>query len=151
MSYSPLFRGAAANAPANSTATGYQNGTVSTIAVATAVSTNTSGQMILTDVSNETTVEAWLGLASQSTPTTANGLVVSDGRLQNIPMSLGFSVGDPIWVGFSPGSLTNVKPDLSVPGWSSGYFVLFVGVVVQNEFNPSEQDIQLCRQLIGQL
>lgn len=150
MGYSPLFRGSSSNAPASSAATGYQNGTGSTMSVASAVSTNGSGQLVLTDVTSESSVEGWLGLVAESIPSAATGLVASDGRLQNIP-ALGFSIGDPVWVGLSPGSLTNVKPDLSAPGWSSGYWVLFVGVVVQNEFNPSQRDIQLCRQIIGQL
>ena len=151
MSYSPLFRGNPANASVGSTGSGYQNGIGSTILAATAVSTSTSGLLVLTDVSSETLSEAWLGLASESIPSAAFGQVASDGRLQNIPLGLGFSVGDPIWVGTTPGSLTNVKPSIGIGAWASGYFVLFVGVVVQNEFNPSQQDIQLCRQVIGQL
>ena len=151
MSYSPTFFGSTAKGPSSGTASGYQNGTLSTISAASAVSTNTSGQMILTDVTNEATIETWLGLTSASTPSAATGMVASDGRLQSIPLGLGFSVGDPIWVGTTPGSLTNVKPSIGVPGWSAGYYVLFVGVVVQNEFNPSDQDIQICRQIIGQL
>lgn len=151
MSYSPLWRGKNSNGSAYGNASGYQNGTASTMPIGTAVSTNTSGQIVLTDVSNEALSEGWVGLTSVDLPTAASGLVSSDGRLQNIPSSLGFSVGDPIWVGPTPGSLTNVKPDLSAMGWASGDFVLFVGVVVSNEFNPSLQDIQLFRQVIGQL
>jgi len=133
------------------TQTGFQNGTGSTMNVATVVSTNSSGQLILADVTNEATIETIVGLVSiANIPSAANGTVVSDGRLENIP-SLGFSVGDTLWLGTTPGSLTNVKPDLTQIGWSAGDYVVFIGVVVQNEFNPSNQDIQLCRQIIGQL
>ena len=153
MSYSPLFRGNSSQAPSVSTASGYQNGTGSTMAVATAVSAVAAnpGQMALTDVTLEASAEGWLGLTSESTPSTAIGQVSGDGRLQNIPAGLGFSVGDPIWVGNTPGSLTNVRPDLTVSGWVSGMYILFVGVVVQNEFDNTKQDIQLSRQIIGQL
>jgi hypothetical protein len=119
--------------------------------IATPVAANTFGQAVLVDVSDETTVESMIGLTSASIPSAANGQVISDGRLENIPLGLGFAVGDTVWVGTTPGSLTNVKPDITAPGWVAGYFVIFVGVVVQNEFNPSNQDLQLCRQLIGQL
>lgn len=150
MTYSPGFRGTVGKGSARQTQTGYQNGTGSTMPVAAPVSTNASGQLILVDVSSEAISEAMVGLTSQSIPSAASGQVVSDGRLENIPLGLGFSVGDPIWVGLS-GTLTKVKPDLSVIGWSAGYFVIFVGVVVKNEFNPANQDIQLMRQIIGQL
>lgn len=150
MTYSPGFRGTIGKGSSRQTQSGYQNGTGSTMPVAAPVSTNASGQIILTDVSSEASVEAMVGLTSQSIPSAASGQVVSDGRLENIPLGLGFAVGDPIWVGLA-GTLTNVKPDLSVVGWSSGYFVIFVGVVTKNEFNPLNQDIQLLRQIVGQL
>lgn len=150
MSYSPLFRGNSAQGASAATGSGYQNASGSTFAIAVPVSTNVSGHTLKTDVSSESSVEKWVGLASESTPNSATGQVISDGRLQNIPLGLGFAVGDPLWVGLA-GTLTNQKPDTSLSGWMSGFWVLFVGVVVQNEFNPSNQDIQLCRQIIGQL
>lgn len=152
MSYNPNFVGQPAALSVGSTQTGYQNGTVSSMSVGTSVSANTtSGHMVLTDVSNEATTESWLGLTAQNIPSTAHGLVASSGRIENIPLGLGFAIGDTLWVGTAPGSLTNIKPDITVSGWQTGYFVLFVGVVVQNEFNSVNQDIQLCRQIIGQL
>ncbi len=152
MAYNPTIGIAATpKISGRQTQTGFQNGTGSSMTVATVVATNTSGQLILADVTNESTIEAMVGLVSVATiPSAANGNVVSDGRLENIP-SLGFSVGDVLWLGTTPGTLTNVKPDLAQPGWASGDYVVFIGVVVQNEFNPSNQDIQLCRQIIGQL
>lgn len=151
MSYSPLYRGKSSTGTASGSASGYQNGTGSTMPIATAVSTNTAGQIVLTDVSSEALSEGWLGLVEDALPTSAFGQVATDGRLQNIPLGLGFAIGDPIWVGNSPGTLTNVRPDLSGIGWSRDMYILFVGVVVQNEFNPALQDIQLFRQIIGQL
>ena len=150
MSYNPLYVGSMALGSARQTQTSYTNGTGSTMPVGTAVSTNNAGNIVLLDVTNESTVESWVGLTSQAIPSTALGTVISDGRIPNVN-SLGFSVGEPVWVGVSPGSLTNVKPDLTAPGWASGYFVIFVGVVVQNEFVNTQQDIQLCRQIIGEL
>ncbi len=151
MSYSPGYRGSAAKGTASGSASGYQNGTGSTMGVCTAVSTNVAGQIVLTNVSSQALSEAWLGLIQTALPTSAYGPVATDGRIQDIPSGLGFAIGDPIWVGKTAGSLTNVRPDLSVIGWASGDYVLFVGVVVRNEFNPTLKDIQISRQIIGQL
>lgn len=151
MTYSPLFRGKNSAGTALGSASGYQNSSGSAIQIGAAVSINTSGQIVLTDVGNEASASGWVGLMAEVTPDGATGLAISDGRLQNIPLSMGFSVGDPIWVGNIPGTLTNIKPDLSGVNWFAGDFILFVGVVVKNEFNPTQQDIQLSRQIIGQV
>lgn len=151
MGYNPLFQSAVGGGSSRQTQTLYQNGSGGTIQIATAVSQGTGANVLLTDVTDESSVEKFVGLSAAVTPNSASGLIISDGRIENIPLGLGFAVGDPIWAGLSPGSLTNVKPDLAVFGWSSGMFVIFIGVVVQNQFNPSNQDIQLFRQIIGQL
>lgn len=150
MSYSPLFTGSSSKGPSSGTSSDYTNGTGSTMNLGSPVSTNTSGQVLLTDVSSEVSATAYVGLAATSIASSASGQVASDGRLQNISLGLGFSVGDPIWVGIG-GTLTNVKPNIGVGGWISGYWVLFVGVVVKNQFVGTNQDIQLLRQIIGQL
>jgi hypothetical protein len=150
MSYNPNFTGSVGNGSSRQTQTTFTNGSGGIVAPITAISTNSSGQFVLTDVTDETTVETWIGLTAETIANLAAGLVISDGRLPNVN-SLGFSTGDAVWVGATPGQLTNVKPDLTASGWSEGDFVLFVGVIVQNEINPSQQDIQLLRQLIGEL
>lgn len=151
MGYNPTWQGAVGVGSSRQTQTLYQNGTVSTVPAATLVSQGTGANFLLMDVTDEVKVEAFLGLTSTSIPSSASGLVTSDGRIENIPLGLGFAIGDAIYAGLTPGSLTNVKPDLSVIGWNAGYFVIFIGVVVQNQFNPSNQDIQLFKQIVGQL
>lgn len=152
MAYNPNFRGNVAKASSRQNKTGYQNGTGSTITQTTPVSkTGTTNHVAPTDVSDEDSVERFVGLFDSDTPSAASNLVVTDGRAESIPSSLGFAIGDTLWLGPTPGSLTNVKPDLSAPGWASGMFVVFIGVVVENEFNSSQLDIQLCRAPIGQL
>lgn len=146
MSYNPTFSGSSSQ-----TQTSYTNSSGSTIGATTPVAVNTGGTIVPVDVSNEATIESWVGLTLQAIPNTNAGVVVNGGRVLNISLGLGFAVGDAIWVGNTPGTLTNVKPDLTVIGWSPGYYVLFVGVVVKNAANPSLQDLQISRQIIGQL
>lgn len=151
MSYSANSRGTLFKGGSRQTSTGYQNGTMSTMTAATLVSSNSVGNAVLLDVSSESLVESFIGLTADSIISGASGQIVSDGRLENIPLGLGFSIGDTLWAGVIPGSLTNVKPDLDAPGWTIGMFVVFIGVVVKNEFNGAQQDIQLSRTIIGQL
>lgn len=148
MSYSPSTRNGQFKGSSRSTSTGYQNGFGSTIGAALPVSINTSGQMIPLDVSSEISVQAFLGLTTLATPDGANGQVSSSGRVENVTTS--FSIGDPVYAGKGT-ALTNQKPDLGVAGFSVGDFVIFLGVVVKNEFNSSAKDIQLLVEVVGQL
>lgn len=151
MSYSPNFRGTMSLAPSLANSSTYTNGVGSQVSIATPVSQGVGANFVLLDVTNESTVESFLGLTSQVIPSAASGTVMSEGRLENIPLGLGLAVGDTLWAGTSPGTMTTTKPDVSQPGWSAGMWVVFLGVVVQNQFNPSNQDIQIFKQIIGQL
>ena len=148
MSYNPLTTGRQGNTSARQTITNYQNGSGSTIAQGAPVSTNGSGQLVLTDVSSQASVQAFVGYANTSIPNTAFGPVISNGRLENI--STAFSIGDAIYIGLG-GTLINVKPDYGVAGFAAGDFVVFVGCLVKNEFNPSFTDLQLFTQTICKL
>lgn len=150
MGYDPTWTSLVGKGSSRQTQTGYVNGTVSTIALGTPVSVNSSGNMVLLDVTSEASVQGLLGLTSISTPTTAVGLVANSGRLEGVTLG-GFTVGDAVYAGTTPGSVTKVKPDITVSGWSSGMFVIFLGVYVVNEFNPALHDIQLMPAVIGQL
>jgi hypothetical protein len=151
MGYNPLIRGANPNISSRATSTGYQNGTGANMNACAPVSANTAGNIVYTDPSVESLVTSFVGLTQIALPSGASGQVVSDGRIENIPIDLGFAIGDAIYLGLTPGSLTNVKPDINATGWSEGMFVVFVGVVVPNEFDTEEQDIQLNRIIVGQL
>ncbi len=148
MSFNPLYVGANSKTTSRGASTGFQNASGSTLSIGNPVYSNTSGQMLPLDVSSESSVEAFLGLCSTSTPSSANGQVTNAGRVENVTTS--FSVGDPVFAGKLT-ALTNSKPDLGTLGFSSGDFVIFIGVVVKNEFNPSLKDIQLLIQTVGQL
>lgn len=150
MSYSPLFRGSNGKTSARSAETGYTNGTVSTLSKGIVVSTNTSGNLVKTDVSSEALVKALVGLMSADLPAASSGMVINAGRLENVATS--FAFGDPVWLNKTAGGLTNIKPDVgNGDGFVSGDFVVFIGVITKNEFNGSLKDIQLMLQVVGQL
>ena len=148
MSYTTNTVGSQFYGSARSLASGYANGTGATLTQSTPVSVNTSGQMIPVDITSDASVAGLIGLVQQDTPTTAVGLVTDSGRLENITTS--FSVGDAVYINFD-GTLTNVRPDITVSGWVSGMYMVFIGVIVSNQFNPSLKDIKIYLDVIGQL
>lgn len=148
MSYSPLFRGNSAKGSVGQVQSGYQNGTGSTIAQGTPVTINGSGQVVPIDVTVDAQATGIVGLVAADLPSAASGQVIDNSRLENV--SMGFSVGDILYVSKS-GFLTNLVPDYGVGGFSAGDWVIYVGVVVQNEFNPSQIDIVVSISARGQL
>lgn len=148
MAYNPNYFLPNAKAPSRAIVTGYQNGTVSTIAKTVPVSADSSGKLTITDVTSETSVNAFVGITQSSIPSSANGSVVSGGRLEDVTTSL--NIGDPVYLGLS-GTLISTKPDYGVAGFAIGDFVVFLGVVVKNEFDNTKKDIQLMIETIGQL
>lgn len=148
MGYSPLFRGSAAKAPSRSLQTNYPNASGSTLVKGTVVSVNSSSQIDVIDVSDEASVQALVGVTSLDIPHAATGGVMCNGRLEEIIQP--FAIGDAIYVG-KDGLITNTKPSEGVGGFVSGDFVIFVGVVVKNEFDNTKKDLQLMLALVGQL
>lgn len=143
MSYSPIYRGSTNSATSRSSrslSTNYQNGSGGTLIQCTPVACNASGQLIAVDPSNEATIMQFIGVCGESIPNAASGSVYDGGRLENV--SIGFSVGDAIYLS-KAGFLTNVKPSEGVGGFVSGDFVVFIGLVVKNEFNALQKDLKL--------
>jgi hypothetical protein len=149
MGFSPYWLNRASTGSSRATQGGYQNGSGSTLAMAVPVYVDPTGQIFPLDVSNEVSVQALVGLTGVSIPNAATGSVVDNGRLENITTS--FTVGDAVYAGKST-PLTNVKPDIgNIDGFASGDFVIFIGVVVKNEFNPLLFDLKLMLSVVGQL
>lgn len=149
MSFSPYWLNKNSTGMSRATQGGYQNGSGSTLAKASPVSVNLSSQIVPLDVSNELSVQALVGLTGLDIPNAATGSVVDNGRLEDITTL--FAVGDAVYAGkIIP--LTNIKPDIGNPdGFASGDFVVFIGVIVKNEFNPLLLDLKLMLSVIGQL
>lgn len=125
----------------------YPNASGMTIPILTPVSSNVNGQIAPTDITNEASYLSFVGITYDTIPNGASGRVVSGGRIENVTTS--FAVGDPIWI--APGGvLTNIKPDIGTNGFTTGCFILFVGSLVKNQYNPAQTDIQLLFEHTGQ-
>jgi hypothetical protein len=148
MTYSPLYRSNSQNIPARKLQTTYQNASGTLLVQCTPVCTNSSGQAVTVDVTDETTVGRLIGLLSADLPVAAFGEVTDAGRMENVNLS--FNVGDVLYVS-KTGFLTNIKPDIGSNGFVEGDFVIFVGVVVTNQFNPSQKDLKLMLSVVGEL
>lgn len=148
MGYSPFFLNQQSNGSSKGTGSNFQSAHGSVMLKALPVSVNTNSQIVPVNVSNETSVQAIVGLTNANIPTGANGSVMDTGRLQNVTSS--FAFGDALYIA-KDGTLTNVKPEIGVGGFTDGDFVVFIGVLVRNEFNGSLKDIKLMISVIGQL
>lgn len=148
MTYSPNFRGNSAKGSVSQVASGYQNGTGGTLAQGTPVTINGASQLVPVNVSVDSSANAIVGLVMADIPVSANGQAIDNSRLENV--SMGFNVGDILYVSKS-GFLTNLIPDYGVGGFAAGDWVIYVGVVVQNEFNALQKDIVVSISVRGQL
>jgi hypothetical protein len=149
MSYNPNAFNNVFSGTSRATATGFQNASGSTMPQATLVCINGSGQIIPLDPSNESDVQAIVGLTQTSIPNGAVGQVMDNGRLENITTS--FPIGSAVYASLTPGELIDTKPTEGVGGFAPGDFVIFIGVIVENEYNPSLFDIKLMISVVGQL
>lgn len=149
MSYSPVSYNPQSTGSSEAVISNYTNASsVTAIPQGMGVSCNSSGLVVPLDVSNETNVKALVGAANVRIPASSSGPVISEGRLQTITTA--FSVGNALYFDTS-GNPTNIYPTIGSNGFVSGDWIVFLGVLVPNVANPSETDIQLFIQVIGQL
>lgn len=126
----------------------YQNSSGSLITKGIPVCQKSSGIVDFINVSVEADVFAFIGIAGANINDSATGPVATNGRVENVTVIGNF--GDPLYVS-KTGGLTTTKPDVGVEGFLALDFVLRVGVITKNETNPSQKDIVLDVQLVGQL
>jgi len=144
MSYSPNFRGDTTNATSRSSrslTSNYQNGSGFSLDQCTPVAVNSFGQLISVNVSSVANIKAFLGVAGEDLPNAAFGSVYDGGRLEEVDLPA-FSVGDALYVA-KDGFLTNVTPEIGMAGFVAGDHIVFIGVVVKNEFNPLLKDLKI--------
>jgi hypothetical protein len=147
MAYNPNLFGAGATVANASTL--YQNGQGSTLVQGAPVSLNGAGQVILTDVTDIASVQAFIGFVGTTIAASAYGSVVSTGRLTNLS-GYSFVTGLPVYIGIG-GILQQTKPDYGVTSFQAGDSIIFCGVIVNNTANPSNQDLQISIQNFGVL
>ena len=126
----------------------FTNATGGSISIGTPVHGNTSGNIEPIDVSVETAIKSFIGITLTSIPNSSSGSVVMAGLIKNI--STGVSVGDSVYLSKS-GGITSTAPDIGVGGFVSGDFVIRIGQITKNSTNPSNKDLLVAWQLMGQL
>jgi len=150
MSYSPFSFNQQGTGTGIALVSNYTNSTSTPIPQGTPLSlVGTGDQVAPTDVTSQASVSAFVGCAQTRIAGNANGPVVSNGRLQNIT-GYSFSIGNSIFIGLS-GILQNTRPDYGVTGFAAGDYVYYIGTIVANEENPTNQDLIIMPQLIGEL
>ena len=150
MTYSPFYFSPQSTGTSIAIVTNYYNNTGSAIAQGVAVSkTGTADQIAPTDPTSDTSVHAFVGFAQFHLPNATLGPIISSGRLETLT-GYSFSLGQSIWIGLN-GVIQNTRPDYAVTGFATGDFIMYAGVIVQNELNPINQDLLLMPQLVGEL
>lgn len=124
------------------------NGSGSFIDKAVPVKIRTDGNADFVNVSVEADVFAIGGVTSSSASPGASISVVTTGRIENITTA--FAFGDPVYLS-KTGFLTNVKPSLGAGGFVAGDFIVRIGTIAKNETTPTQKDIVLEMNLVGQL
>lgn len=151
MTYSPTYFSPQSTGSSESLITNYTNASGTTaIPQAMCCSVNSSGTIVPLDVTSQSSVNGLVGYANARIPASATAGVVSNGRLKLYTNSPAYALGTALYVG-TDGNPTNVVPVIGSNGFVSGDYVIFMGVVVANEVNPSEFDIALFTQVIGTL
>lgn len=153
MTYSPFYYNQQGTGSARQLLTNYFNNTGIAIPQGAPCSTKLDGSLELTDVTSQTSVQAFVGYAYNRIPNGMDGIIISGGRLQNL-QGYSFSVGDAIYISVG-GSLQNTKPiDINgnpIAPFTSGDFMIFCGVIVKNETNNTQIDLQILTQNFGEI
>lgn len=122
----------------------------SSIAALKPVRVDLNGDMNTIDVSTESNVKGVVGIATATVANGSSGGIVTSGRLLNIGGS--FSFGDILYIDKN-GNLSNIVPDIGVgsPPFAGGDWVIKIGVVSKNQTVPTDKDLILQVQIMGQL
>jgi hypothetical protein len=147
MSYSPLFRGRISTAPTTSVESTFMNGSGVTLDALMPVCSNTSGDIVKVDVSDESKALSVIGFTAEEILAGDSGRVIVSGRIIDVVLALAFG---PLYIS-KTGVLTDVKPSVGVGGFDTGDFMVRIGVLVKNESNPLKKDIVLNIVPVGQL
>jgi hypothetical protein len=126
----------------------FTNNSGSTIPAFTLVSQSSMGGLIPVDPSVEAQVQNIIGVTNASMANTATGTVTLSGLITNV--SLSFPVETVVYLNTN-GSLTSSAPDIGVGSFVSGDFIVKVGKITLNALSPSEKDLLVELEVVGQL
>lgn len=146
MTYNPNFSG---KANISSIQTSETNSSGSTIDKLTPVRIDSFGNMATINVSTESEALSIAGLLDADAADGASANIATSGRIMNVTVA-GAGFGDTLYVS-KTGGITNVKPDIGVGSFVAGDFVIRVGMVAKNAENPSNKDVIVMIQIVGQL
>jgi len=139
---------AAGNTAAEAIEDTFYNDTGSTLQKSWAVRINILGDLSLIDVSDESQVDAIVGLVKSNILDQSSGAIISTGRIENYITAEDF--GTPLYIN-KTGLLTSTKPNIGVDGFLAGDFVVKVGVIARNKNNPANKDLLVNISIIGKL
>jgi len=125
------------------------NGSGGTLNAYVPVSINSSGQLSAVNPSVESSSFSAIGITTQSIAATAVGNVATCGKVQAVSIS-GVNLGDTLFVNTN-GGLTNIKPSTGVNGFTTGDFIIKIGIIVENTSSPTTMDLVVMPQVVGQL
>lgn len=148
MSYSPNYKGRETDALAQNVGENIGNTSGFTISRAVPVRIDGNGNLDLIDVSDEDQALAVAGVTLESIASGTKGPLASSGRVLNITTTA--NNGNVLYVS-KTGGLTNIKPEAGVGGFLEGDFVVRIGVLFKNQDFPTQQDLLLNIEVIGQL
>jgi hypothetical protein len=153
MSYRPyaaIIQEAVSQAAAGSTGIKFeiQNDSGSSIAALQPVASDANGRAIGIDPSIELQSLKIVGLAESAIPDGGYGNVISHGKILNVTTALNF--GDYVYLS-KTGGTTGILPEEGQDGFVSGDFVIRLGVIVRNRQIPSQKDLVINIEIVGQL
>lgn len=114
----------------------------------TAVRFNTAGDMDFINVSIEAHAFSCSGVTSNAISYLYSGTVITTGRVTNFTTTASF--GDMMYID-KTGALTNIKPSIGVNSFLAGDFIVSVGVIAKNIDNPTNKDLIVIIDVVGQL
>lgn len=121
--------------------------------------TNSSGVLVqaltpvdingnLINVSNESSVFSIAGVTNEAAADAVTSTLTISGLIKNVTTA--FNVGDVLYLN-TDGSLTSLQPDIGVGFFLEGDFVVKVAKVLENQDNPSNKDLLVNINIVGQL
>jgi hypothetical protein len=134
-------------APAGAVVATMTNNSGSSIAAFKPVSSDVLGEMAAVNVSDVLSSHLFVGLTNTSVSDGDAAQITTFGKIENIT---GITLGAPVFVS-KTGGLTQLYPTAGVDGFVSGDYCIKVGAPIKNQDNPSNIDLIVSIQMVGQI